>query len=132
MSGLRVYQENSSSSHLSSEVQGKSSSCTTSTLNFTMKAPTITLLALVAFATALPLSSKSKSSHSLNKLLTHPLSERIYIPEETRIATAYPESEAQVAKEAMAKRIYIPEETRIATAYPESEAQVAKESVATV
>jgi len=58
-----------------------------------------------------------------------PLSKRIYIPEETRIATAYPESEAQIAKEdaKLMKRIYIPEETRIATAYPESEAQIAKE-----
>jgi hypothetical protein len=53
--------------------------------------------------------------------------ERIYVPEETRIATAYEKSEAQVAKEALEKRIYIPEETRIATAYEKSEAQVAKE-----
>jgi len=54
------------------------------------------------------------------------LDKRIYIPEETRIATAYPESEARVAK--LDKRIYIPEETRIRTAYEKSEAQTAKEA----
>lgn len=68
-----------------------------------MKSPTnvIFLLAAASTIVALPVSSMLASVHSITHLAANILLlEAIYVPEESRITTAYDKSEAQLAKEA--------------------------------